>query len=361
MNSRIVKLIDKFYDDIDGVLITSDINREYFTGFKSSSGILLITRERAVLFLDFRYYEKAKETVKSVEVELLSRMPLQLRNLRDELHLKKIAIDSGKMTVAEYIKYQAVFEDTKIEFNNKMSFLISNLRRCKDEEELENICRAQSFAEKAYNDIIKFIKPGKTEREIAAKLEFIMTCNGSEKPAFPTMVSCGKNTAYPHHIPTDYKAQKGDFVVMDFGAVYKGYCSDMTRTVALGNASDEMKNIYDIVLKSQKEALKVIKPGVLCKDVDTIARNYISNKGYGEYFGHSLGHSVGMEVHEMPTFSPLSQISHCKEGYVMTVEPGIYIPGKFGVRIEDMVYIGYNNAKNITNVEKNLTIIQNTL
>ncbi len=361
MNNRIAELIKKLPDDIDGVLITSIINRQYFTSFRSSDGILVITREKSVLFVDFRYYEQAKEKVKDVQVELLTATSVQLRKLRDECKLKKIGMESSKMTVTEYIKYQAIFDSTEIAFDNKTNILIENLRRYKDNEELEAIHHAQSFAERAFYDIIKFIKPGKSEREIAARLEFVMKCSGSEENAFPVMVSCGKNTAYPHHTPTDNKVKNGDFIVMDFGAKYNGYCSDMTRTVALGNVSNEMRNIYDIVLKSQKLALAKIKPGVLCKDVDTVARDYITQKGYGEYFGHSLGHAVGMEVHESPFFSPQSQISHCRVGHVMTVEPGIYIPDKFGVRIEDMVYIGQDNVKNLTKPEKNLIIIQNSI
>ena len=361
MNDRIKALIKKFPNDIDGVLITSVINRQYFTSFKSSEGILVITRERAVLFLDFRYYEQAKESVKNVEVELLTQTAAQLRKLRDENKLKKIGIESGKMTVSEYIKYQAIFDSTEIAFDNKINILIENLRRYKDAEELDNIRRAQSITERAYYDIIKFIKPGRTEREIAARLEFVMKCSGSEENAFPVMVSCGKNTAYPHHSPTDYRVKAGDFIVMDFGAKYNGYCSDMTRTVALNKVTDEMKNIYNIVLKSQNMAISKIKPGISCHDIDSIAREYIAKKGFGESFGHSLGHAVGMEVHESPTFSPLSKISHCRVGHVMTVEPGIYIPDKFGVRIEDMVYIGQRGTINLTTPTKELLLIQNSI
>jgi Xaa-Pro aminopeptidase len=234
--------------------------------------------------------------------------------------------------------------------------LINGLRSIKTENEVESIVKAQRIAEDAFNHILKFIKVGVTEKEIALELDFYMLRNGGEGLSFETIAVSGKNSSMPHGVPCDKKVENGDFITMDFGTIINGYHSDMTRTVAVGFATDEMKNVYDAVLKAQKNCLDNIKAGISCKDGDMFARSVINDSGYGKYFTHSTGHGVGVEIHEFPNLSPASD-SILQVGNIVTVEPGIYIPGKFGVRIEDMALITENGCRNLTNAPKELIIL----
>ncbi|MEG1620703.1 MAG: aminopeptidase P family protein [Oscillospiraceae bacterium] len=340
--------------DIDAVLITSWVNRKYFTGLKTTDGVLLLTREKSYLIVDFRYIEIAQKCVKNLVIIEQRKMSEQLRLIEKEHNLKKIGIESGYLSVKDYIKFQAIFSNAELVFDNRVNCLLENMRKIKSPDEVECIKYAQCYAERAFYDILEFIKPGRTEREIAARLDYVMKGSGSNSEAFQTIVAAGKNTSMPHATPTDNQVKNGDFVIMDFGATFDCYCSDMTRTVAVGSITDEMKKVYQTVLTAQNEAIATIQNGVLCSDVDKVARNIITDAGYGKNFGHSLGHSLGIEIHEKPFFLPNSAISHCKIGHIMTVEPGIYLQGNFGVRIEDMIYIGENGVMNLTKSEKQL-------
>ena len=227
------------------------------------------------------------------------------------------------------------------------------MRSVKSDEDIEKMKVAQKFTDDAFTHILGFIKEGRTEKEIALELDYFMLKNGAEALSFDTIALAGKNTSMPHGVPSDYKVKNGDFVLMDFGAVYDGYHSDMTRTVCVGNPSDDMKNIYNIVLSAQSAALKSVCAGITGKNFDFVAREIIEDAGYGEAFGHSLGHGVGMEIHEYPNASVKSD-AVLPENAVVTVEPGIYIPQKFGVRIEDMVKITKEGCINFTHSPKNL-------
>ena len=233
---------------------------------------------------------------------------------------------------------------------------ICDMRKIKVKDEIDKIIVAQKITDDAFDYMLDRITEGKTEKELALELEFFMRSNGADAVSFDIIFIGGKNTSMPHGVPSDYKLQKGDFITMDFGADVCGYKSDMTRTVALGSVSEEQKEIYNIVLNAQCSALNKIRAGERCSEIDKIARDIIKESGYGQYFGHALGHSVGLDIHESPNFSP-----KCDEilapGMVLTVEPGIYLPGKFGVRIEDMVYITSKGAENLTKSDKSLIII----
>ena len=226
-------------------------------------------------------------------------------------------------------------------------------RQIKTPEEIELLRQAEHIGDLAFEDILGILKPGMTELEVAAELEYSMKKHGAEGFSFDTIAASGKNSSMPHAIPSEKKLENGDFLTMDFGCIYKGYCSDMTRTVCIGKASDEQKKIYNIVLSAQLAVLENLKPGMMCKDVDRIARDYITAQGYGEYFGHGLGHGVGLYIHESPAFNT-RDTSIVKAGMIETDEPGIYLPNKFGVRIEDMILITEDGCEPLAHSPKNL-------
>lgn len=350
--TRFEKLFEIF-DGADCVLITSDINRRYFTGMKSSAGVVVAFPEKAYLLIDFRYIEKARATVKNAEVIEAKKLYPQIMELFNKHGAETVAIESENMTVKELNAYEHFFKEMTFIHNDSLSNAISALRMVKDDEEIECIKKAQRIAEKALEELMGFIKVGVTEREIALELNRLMFAYGAEDLSFDTIVLSGANTSMPHGVPSDKKVEDGDFVLMDFGAVYNGYHSDMTRTVCVGEPTDEMKKVYDIVLNAQLAGIKAAKSGILGCDLDKIARDVIEQNGYGACFGHSLGHGVGMDIHEKPNASPNYKLP-LSAGAVVTVEPGIYIAGKFGVRIEDFVILNENGCENLTKSAKNL-------
>lgn len=346
------KLFD--FIDSDCALITSDVNRRYFTGMKSSAGIVLAFPEKMYLLIDFRYIEKARATVKNAEVIELANTGKQVHELISRHNAKTMAIESETMTVKTLNTYRRYFmNEVTIDDSDSLSNAINRLRMVKDETEIENIRRAQEIAEKSLDELLPFIKAGKTEREIANELNRLMFANGAEDLSFETIVLSGKNTSMPHGVPSDKKVQEGEFILMDFGAVWNGYHSDMTRTICLGEPDDEMKNIYNIVLEAQLAGIKSARAGITGSELDKVSRDIITKAGYGENFGHSLGHGVGLEIHEKPNASP-NYNSILEKNSVVTIEPGIYIAGKFGVRIEDFVILTENGCDNLTKYAKNI-------
>jgi Xaa-Pro aminopeptidase len=247
--------------------------------------------------------------------------------------------------------------ETKVSPSDALSARLADLRSVKRRDELNSIVTAQRIAEKAFDDILNFIKAGVTEKEIAALLEYKMKQYGAEGIAFDTIAVSGANSSLPHGVPTDKKVEAGDFITMDFGAVINGYCSDMTRTVAVGFVTDEMAKVYDTVLRANINTEKNIRAGITCKDADALARDVINEAGYGDFFGHGTGHGVGLLIHEKPTLSPKAEKTKLRAGQVVTDEPGIYLPEKFGVRIEDMLYVRKNDCKNLTKAPKHLIIL----
>ena len=354
MRDRVRELMDKLPENMDGALISGGKVLKYFTGVNSE--VLLVSKKKSYLFTYENQLSHGNQE-RSFEVVPIICLSKQIKNFVKYLGLKLIGVDSEKITLSQCIKYEAFFGGAKIVRDNRISFIIKDIRRKKDAEEVEFIATAQRFAEKAFDDILNFIKPGVTEREIAARLSYIMYISGSEGDSFAPLVSTGTNTAQIHSIPSNKPVKEGDFVMMDYGATYNGYCSDMTRTVAVGRADEEMQRIYSIVLQAQNTAISAITPGIRCKDIDAVARDYFANQGYSDYFPHTLGHCVGLDLHEMPFLSPNSMINRCHAGDVTTVEPGLYIEGKFGVRIEDMIFIGENKNINLTKADKKLIIV----
>lgn len=334
-------------------------NRRYYTGFSSSAGFLFVTGKNAVFYTDFRYITAAKQTVdKRIEVKLLDKNRYEIiKELVESEDIKTVLIEENYFSYASAKKLEAMISPCRIS-EEGCDYTVS-YRKVKTFWELENIRKAQIIADNGFLFLLNLISERKTdlsEREAAAELEFFMKENGAEDLAFSVIAAFGDNSALPHAVPTDYKLKKGDALLFDYGAKVNGYCSDITRTVFFGEASDKQRNIYDIVLSAQKKALENIKAGKTGREIDCVARDLISSFGYGNLFGHSLGHSVGLDIHESPNFSP-SENSVISENNVITVEPGIYIEGEFGVRIEDLVIVKNEGCENLTASDKKLTVI----
>ncbi|MBQ4119033.1 MAG: aminopeptidase P family protein [Clostridia bacterium] len=353
-----IKRIEKLQNQLEkheAALITGGSNRFYLTGFHSSAGLILITCEKAVFLIDFRYYEKAKAVVKTVETVLSENAYKHVLEILKKENIKELLLDTDEVNMDTFVALKAVLEGVEILESNKISNALKELRAIKDSKEIEFIKSAQAITDKAFSYILERIKIGKTENEIALDLEFFARQNGSEGVAFDFIVVSGENSSLPHGVPTDRQLKAGDFITMDFGARWGGYCSDMTRTVALSNVSEEQEKVYNTVLQSQKMALEKIKAGAVCKEVDAVARNFI-NKDFKGAFGHGLGHSLGIDIHECPSFNTRDN-TVLKSGMVLTVEPGIYLENKFGVRIEDTVIVTNEGYENITKSPKELMIL----
>ena len=353
---KINKLQEFLKNPHEAILIHSPENRRYFTGFPSSDGYLVVTKNDAVLFTDSRYIEAAQKKLTNCKAQLLTRLSNEVKIFLEEKHIEKIYTETERLSVALLSQFKKIFSPVKVSPSKKLEDAINNMRSMKAPYELCNIRSAQQIAEDAFDHILSFIRPGVTEKRIALELDFYMLSHGAEALSFETIAVTGKKTSMPHGVPDDTVVENGDFVTMDFGAVYKGYHSDMTRTVAVGSVSEEQKRIYNIVSEAQKNALSVLKKGVPCSEADKAARDIIKNAGYGDYFGHGTGHGVGIEIHELPNLSPRSD-AILQVGNVVTVEPGIYIPDKFGVRIEDMALITENGYENLTTTPKELIIL----
>ena len=336
-------------------IIQNPVNRFYLSGFRSSAGMIVLTENKAVLLVDFRYFEKAKKTVQNMEVLLANNFFANAKEMLETENIKKILPETDFINLDSFERMKKAFEGIEVSNDNSLSQTISSLRQIKSAEETKCIKKSQGITDNAFAHILNFIKAGVTEREVALELEFFMRKTGSEGVAFDTIAVSGKNSSLPHGVPTEKPLENGDFLTMDFGAVYNGYCSDMTRTVAVGYVTDEQQKVYDTVLKAQLSALKEIGPNKVCKEIDKIARDII-NAEYEGCFGHGLGHSVGLEIHENPALNTRDE-TLLKAGVIMTVEPGIYIPDKFGVRIEDMVLITDTSYENLTKSPKELIII----
>ena len=353
ISDRISKLMNFIQHSTDAVIIYTAANRFYFTGFMSSDGVLVVTKNRAVYFLDGRYYGAAGKRVScGIEPILLTSLKTQLAHIMYDLGVENIMFESG-ITVSDFERFKTILSGMSINASPQLDTLISSMRAVKSEYEAEQIEKAQRITEKGFEGILSFIKPGVTEKEIKTELEYIMMKNGADATAFDTIAAAGPNSAVPHAVPGDYKVKNGDFLVMDFAARLNGYDSDMTRTVCIGKPDDEMVKVYNTVLEAQEAAISAVHAGVAAAEVDAAA---ISAAGYGDYFTHSTGHGVGIDIHEAPTVSHLAQ-KELEAGNVITIEPGIYLDEKFGVRIEDMVYVTKNGCKNFTRAKKELIII----
>lgn len=337
-------------------LVTDELSIFYLTGFPHSEGYLLLTEKDSYLLVDFRYIEAAENTVKSSQVLRFTNAFEVINSIISADNVNKVYIETHKVTVDNLKSFKKNIK-AEISEEQMLSSLISDLRLIKSDDEVEKLKKAQLIAENAYLEVLKIVKEGITEKELSTELEYLMKKNGAEKIAFELITVAGKKTSLPHGVPGDYKLKKGDFITFDIGAVFEGYHSDMTRTVALGEVSDEQRKIYDIVLTAHLAGLDAVKAGVTGFDVDKVCRDIITEQGYGEYFGHGTGHGVGIEIHEEPTANPRATSQVLKAGMTLTVEPGIYLPDKFGVRIEDTVLVTENGYETFAHIPKDLIIL----
>lgn len=357
-----MKRIDKLKSFINNpeqaVLLINEVNIGYFSGFFHSEGYLLVTQNESYLLVDFRYIEAAKKKSSNCKVVMFKKLTEDLLDILKKEGIKDLVFEADSITVARFEGIKKFFAEHKIDCiaDKTLCDHIAEIRIIKDKSEIEKIQKAQDIAEKAYLETLNFLKPGVSEKEISARLEYLMNIYGAECKSFDLITITGKKTSLPHGVPSDGIVKEGDFFTFDFGAVYEGYHSDTTRTIAIKYATDEMEKIYNIVLKAQLAALEKIKPGVKCREVDKAARNIIAAEGFGEYFGHSTGHGVGLDIHEAPTVSTKGE-TVLKSGMVITDEPGIYLPDKFGVRIEDMLCVADDGYKNFVSLPKELLII----
>lgn len=339
---------------VDCFIVTNDSNRRYMTGFTGSSGAVLITEQQAVFITDFRYVDQALEQTQGYEiVKHVGPIGETIGQELERLKVKRLGFDQDHVTFGTYRGYQERFSAELI----PLSGTVEKLRMIKDQGELEQIRKAVQIADETYTHILKFIKPGLTELEVANELEFHMRKLGASSSSFDMIVASGARSALPHGVASSKVIAKGDFVTLDFGAVYNGYISDMTRTFAVGEPSEQLKEIYEICLQAQLRGVEQIKAGMTGKEADALCRDYIVSKGYGDHFGHSTGHGIGLDVHEGPALSVKGDLV-LEKGMVVTVEPGIYLSGIGGVRIEDNLLITDTGNEVLTQSTKELIIIE---
>ena len=357
-NSRLTNFVNLIPENIDAVIIFDSANKRYLTGVNTDdAGTLIVTKNSAYFIIDSRYIEVAERSVdKDINVILQKELYLQIAEIFSEQNIKYYSLETQNTPISVAEKLKKEIKNASLDLSYDAGEVINRLRSVKDETELELIKAAQKITDDAFEYILTKIKEGKLEKELALELEFYMRSHGADDVSFDIIFIGGANTSMPHGVPSDYRLKYGDLITIDFGADFNGYKSDMTRTVALGAVSDEQKRVYNIVLEAQEKAIEQIKEGIVCSRIDEIARNIIKSYGYGEYFGHALGHSVGLDIHESPNFSPKCD-TVLKEGMILSVEPGIYLPGKFGVRIEDLVYVTKKDAINLTKSKKSLIIL----
>ncbi len=354
-----MKNIDKYLSllngEVDGLLLTSRYSRHYGAQFDIAEGVAIVTKKGCRYFTDSRYIESAQSGIQGFDVYMVDREHSYITLLNqtiEECGVKTLGYEENYLTVAEFMNYESRLHAKLVPMNQA----IASFRAVKEPWELDRMRKAQDITDAAFTEVLTRIREGMSEKELAAELIYCLLKNGGEGLSFDPIVVSGPNTSKPHGVPGERKIQKGDFITMDFGVLYQGYCSDMTRTVAFGYATEEMKEIYNIVLKAQLAGIAATKAGVTGASVDATARQLITDAGYGPYFGHGYGHSLGLEIHENPGCNTAGTVP-MKAGMVCSAEPGIYLPGKFGVRIEDVVIFTEDGCEVITHSPKNLIVV----
>ena len=340
---------------VDGLLLTSRYSRFYGAEFDIAEGVAIVTKAGCRYFTDSRYIESAENGIRGFEVLMVDRANPYSKRLNDaiaDFGVETLGYEEDYLTVSELQSYENKLQAKLVPMNEK----INGFRAVKEPWELERMRKAQDITDKAFAEVLTRFKVGMTEKQLQAELIYCLYKNGGEGLAFDPIVVSGPNTSLPHGVAGDRVIREGDFITMDFGASWGGYCSDMTRTVAVGYATEEMKKVYETVLAAQKAGIAATKAGVTGKEIDGAARQVIADAGYGDYFGHSYGHSLGMEVHESPNCSPAGE-TVMEKNVISSAEPGIYLPGKFGVRIEDVVIFTEDGCEDITHSPKNLIIL----
>ncbi len=351
MNQRVKRLREQmFRQDVSYLLITDPNNRFYLSGFTGSTGVLLVGLEECFFLTDFRYIEQVKEQCPGYEL-IKVEQPSLFASLTQVLKGSKgdtLSFEENHLTVKEYLELKDLLPGVALQPGNG---LVEDLRMIKDAAEIPIIRQAMTIGDKAFQHILGFIKPGISEKELALELEFFMRKQGASGIAFDTIMASGPRSALPHGVASERKLQRGDFLTMDFGAIYQGYHSDMTRTVVLGEATNKQHEIYEIVLEAQLAGLAAVKAGVPAREVDETSRRVITERGYGEYFGHGTGHGVGLAIHERPRVNTKDD-TILQPGMVITIEPGIYLPDWGGVRIEDSVLVTEQGCEILTSSPK---------
>ena len=357
-----MRLTDKLFElsDVEAILVISEKNRLYFTGFASTFGYLVLMRDNKNIFItDPRYYEMAQcleaEGVEVLQISGGVSATDMVVDIFKQYGVKNVGYEDTELTVNEHVLLKDKFKGKGFKLL-PVGKDINFVRSFKTQEEIEYIQKAQSITDIAFSKILEVIKPGITEKEIAIELEYIMAKNGAEGLAFDTIIASGLNSSKPHAHPTDKVIELGDPVTMDFGARYHGYCSDMTRTVFVGEPSDELRKIYNVVLLAQKMGINNAYCGMTGKEMDSFCREVIKSNGYEDYFTHGTGHSLGIDIHELPNANMRSTDKICAKQFI-TCEPGIYIPGVGGVRIEDLLLIEEHDVIDLTTSDKNIIIL----
>jgi Xaa-Pro aminopeptidase len=338
----------------EAILIGSSYNRRYVSGFTGSSGMVLVTQAGSYLLTDFRYRSQAPEQAKGFRIVEHGAKPLEdVRELLASEGIKRLAFEQDHVVFSEYHSWSETLSGVALE---PASGLVEGLRMIKDEAELQIMQEAADLADRTFSHIQQIIRPGIREKDVALEMEMFMRAHGATSSSFDTIVASGERSALPHGVASDRIVGDNEFVKLDFGAYYNGYCSDLTRTVVVGKPSDKHREIYEIVLEAQLAALAGIKPGISGREADALARDVITKYGYGDLFGHGTGHGLGMEIHEAPRLSKLSD-TILTPGMTVTVEPGIYVPGFGGVRIEDDIVITETGIKILTSSPKELILL----
>ena len=353
--SNVKKLQALLGDGLDAILLTGEANRQYATGAQIAEGMCLITQKNCLYFTDSRYIESAQNQLPGITVQEVTReqnYTARIQAVLDGEEIQNLGVEEEALSHGEFVRLREKLSACLVSCQKK----VNALRRVKAPWEIDIMRKAQDIADKVFAELLPVIREGMTEKELEAELIYRLYRAGAEGLSFPPIVVSGPNTSMPHGVAGTRKIKPGDFITMDFGVKLQGYCSDMTRTVAFGYATEKMRNIYDTVLRAQKAAISGTFAGRTGAEIDAIARSIITDAGYGAYFGHGYGHSLGLEIHESPNCSP-SNPNPIPAGAVISAEPGIYLPGEFGVRIEDVVVVMPDGCENLTHSPKDLIIL----
>ncbi len=353
--TNLEKYLSLLGEHYDGLLLTSAVSRKYCAEFNIDEGAAIVTKNGCRYFTDSRYIESAQNNLKGFEVRMVSKDNGYMKQLNEaiaDFGVKCLGFEEDYLTVAEFRDYEKNLNAALVPCQKELNAF----RAVKEEYELERMRQAQAITDRAFTEVLGRIREGMTEKELAAELIYCLYKNGADDLSFKPIVVSGPNSSMPHGVPGERRLQKGDFITMDFGVIYRDYCSDMTRTVALGYATDEMKTVYETVLKAQLAGIAATKAGVTGQTIDGTARKIIADAGYGDCFGHGYGHCLGLEIHEAPYCNP-SNDKPMPAGSVSSAEPGIYLPGKFGVRIEDCLIIKDDGVEILAHSPKELIIV----
>ena len=357
-NENLCRYIDKLPDETDAVIICNQANRKYLTGFISTAGTLFITHDAAYFIIDGRYYEAARDSIHFCTVILEENLNQQLRTLIKRHRVHIVELEVSTLSLKRALQFQRELVPAEVVFRKTAETCLQNCRAIKSSTEVKAIRAAQHIAVEAYKHMLTFARPGVPELELVAEIGTYAARHGCQRRAFSYIFTSGKKTALPHGAPPDRTLSYGDIVMLDMSCMVDGYFSDMTRTFCIGKADEEKEAVYRTVYKAQQKAIQSISPGVVCSDIDAISRRVISKEGYGAYFPHGLGHGIGAETHEYPRFAPNCDTG-LETGHVLSVEPGIYLPERFGVRIEDLIVVTENGCEMLSRADSELLIVGN--